>query len=148
MRRVSLIVSSPSSLSSARPRARIPVPASSTIISPSARTSTQLVLPPYRIVAGPGTGSEPRTPPNFIRAGIAIASREDFPTCPREQLGDGPTTILIILNNDDAWHHHTALRRVFSATSLGILSGELTAQRTVEKIRTFAPPAFRNGATG
>src|SRR6266480_5717169 len=74
MRSVSLIVSGPSSFSSARPRARIPVPASSTIISPSARTSTQLVLPPYRIVPGPGTGSEPRTPHSFIRGGTEPSS--------------------------------------------------------------------------
>jgi hypothetical protein len=32
------------------------------MISPSARTSTQLVLPPYRTVPGPGVGIEPRTP--------------------------------------------------------------------------------------
>src|SRR6478736_1073116 len=124
MRRVSLIVSGPSSFSSARPRPRIPVPASSTIISPSARTSTQLVLPPYRIVVGPGTGSEPRTPHNFIRGGtepsssgevvargrcgIAIGGLKDFPICQGKQLSEAPTTLFIILNDQYAWHQHAA----------------------------------------
>src|SRR6266542_1509585 len=40
------------------------------IISPSARTSTQLVFPPYRTVLFPGTGIEPRTPQNLICAEI------------------------------------------------------------------------------
>src|SRR5207237_613432 len=52
-----------------RPSDRIPVPASRIIISLSARNSTQVVLPPYRRVPGPGTGIDPRTPQNFRRAG-------------------------------------------------------------------------------
>src|SRR6266487_2622274 len=36
-------------------------------ISPAARTSTQEVLPPYRIVVGPGVGIDPRTPQNLTR---------------------------------------------------------------------------------
>src|SRR5579864_6670710 len=55
----------PNSSSRARPSSRIPEPASRTISSPSERTSTQLVLPPYRTVPGPGTGIEPRTPHSF-----------------------------------------------------------------------------------
>ena len=61
----------PNSLSKATPSGRIPEPASSTIISPSARTSTQVVLPPKRRVPEPGTAMEPRVPQNLIRAGDA-----------------------------------------------------------------------------
>ena len=57
------------SSSKARPSGRMPEPASSTTISPSARTSRQVVLPPYRSVPGPGTAIEPRVPQNLIRTG-------------------------------------------------------------------------------
>ncbi len=41
----------------------MPVPASSTTIAPDGvRTSTQLVLPPYRTVDAPGVDREPRQP--------------------------------------------------------------------------------------
>src|SRR5262249_44635073 len=46
------------------PSARSPEPASRMIRLPPARTSTQGVLPPYRRVAAPGAGTEPRTPQN------------------------------------------------------------------------------------
>ena len=38
-------------------------------------------------------------PESEFHSGIAIGGLKDFPICPREQLGDGPTTILIILND-------------------------------------------------
>src|SRR6266481_168074 len=57
------------SSSKARPSGRMPEPASSTTISPSARTSTHVVFPPYRSVPGPGTAIEPRVPQNLIRTG-------------------------------------------------------------------------------
>src|SRR5258708_3282518 len=48
------------------PSLRMPVPASTTTRVPeSERTSTHDVLPPYRSVFRPGTGSEPRTPQNL-----------------------------------------------------------------------------------
>jgi hypothetical protein len=48
------------------PSRRRPVPASMMIGSPPrGRTSTQDVFPPYRLVARPGTGMEPRTPQNL-----------------------------------------------------------------------------------
>src|SRR5881227_2370428 len=62
IRIASRIGSEPNSRCNDWPRSRIPEPASRTMISPSARTSTQLVLPPYRTVPGPGVGIEPRTP--------------------------------------------------------------------------------------
>jgi len=43
-----------------------PVPASSTMRSSPARTSTQLVLPPTTVVCGPGDAMLPRTPQNRI----------------------------------------------------------------------------------
>src|SRR5215813_2986095 len=46
------------------PSARRPDPASRMMRLPPARTSTQGVLPPYRRVAAPGAGTEPRTPQN------------------------------------------------------------------------------------
>src|SRR5215470_11405164 len=46
------------------PSGRSPDPASRTIRRPPARTSTQGVLPPYRRVAAPGAGTDPRTPQN------------------------------------------------------------------------------------
>jgi len=54
----------------------------------------------------------------------AIGGLKDFPICPREQLGDRPTTILVILNDQYAWHHHTAdfIGPSFGAISRGILS--------------------------
>src|SRR5438876_1215099 len=56
-------MSTRSSCPSERPSAAIPVPASSTTRLPSrVRTDTQLVLPPYLVVAGPAVGSEPLTP--------------------------------------------------------------------------------------
>src|SRR6266508_6173168 len=44
------------------PSSRIPVPASKTRISLPHRTSTHDVLPPYRVVRGPGVAMEPRVP--------------------------------------------------------------------------------------
>src|SRR5215813_455014 len=46
------------------PSARRPDPASRMMRLPPARTSTQGVLPPYRRVAAPGAGTDPRTPQN------------------------------------------------------------------------------------
>jgi hypothetical protein len=62
-------------------------------------------------------------PDSEFHSGIAICGLKDFPICPGKQLGDGPTTILIILNDQYAWHQHTAgsIRRAFSAISRGIL---------------------------
>src|SRR5205814_4941148 len=67
MSKLRLIGRDPNSFSRARPSSRIPDPASSTMSSPSARTSAQVVLPPYRTVVAPGTGIEPRTPHSFSR---------------------------------------------------------------------------------
>ena len=41
-------------------------------------------------------------------SGIAIGGLKDFPICPREQLGYGPAAILIILNDQYAWHQGSA----------------------------------------
>src|SRR5215468_4433182 len=49
---------------SCSPSARRPDPASRTIRRLPARTSTQGVFPPYRRVAAPGAGIDPRTPQN------------------------------------------------------------------------------------
>src|SRR5437870_6419534 len=68
----------PNSFSKARPSDRMPVPASRTMISPSARSSTQVVLPPYRMVAGPGIGIAPRTPQSFRRAEDAGTVAMDY----------------------------------------------------------------------
>src|SRR5215468_9087049 len=46
------------------PSARSPDPASRMMRPRPARTSTQGVLPPYRRVAAPGAGTDPRTPQN------------------------------------------------------------------------------------
>src|SRR6187402_1840871 len=57
------------------PSRRSPVPASMMIgNSPRGRISTHDVLPPYRHVACPGTGIEPRTPQNrtFMRRADAL----------------------------------------------------------------------------
>ena len=47
----------------ARPSSRIPVPASKIRMSCPDRSSTQAVLPPYSVVAGPGAAIEPRVSP-------------------------------------------------------------------------------------
>src|SRR5690348_2854979 len=63
------------SLASAKPRLRMPVPASRASSEPSERvTPTQEVLPPYRMVSGPGDGIEPRVPQSltFISAARAV----------------------------------------------------------------------------
>src|SRR5437867_3919601 len=89
----------PNSLSRAMPSERMPVPASNTIISLSARTSTQEVLPPYRMVPGPGTGIDPRTPQNFRRAG-------------------GDETVAMD-ERAESWHVSSAKPRVFDAGNAG-----------------------------
>jgi hypothetical protein len=56
---------------SARPNSRIPVPASRRTSDPlGVRTSMDGVLPPYRTVADPGVGIEPRVPQNRNRKDI------------------------------------------------------------------------------
>jgi hypothetical protein len=55
----------------ARPSSRMPVPASSTTSEPlGVRTSMDGVLPPYRTVADPGVGIEPRVPQKRSRKDI------------------------------------------------------------------------------
>ncbi len=62
------------SAASCSPSGRMPVPASRISSSPLAvSTEMQVVLPPYRTVDGPGTGSEPRVPQNLMI--IALQSR-------------------------------------------------------------------------
>ena len=47
-------------------------------------------------------------PDSEFHSGIAICSLKDFPIRPGKQLDEGPTTVFIILNNQYAWHQHTA----------------------------------------
>src|SRR5690349_1864452 len=55
----------------ARPSSRIPVPASRTTRAPlGVRTSIDGVFPPYRTVADPGVGIEPRVPQKRSRKDI------------------------------------------------------------------------------
>src|SRR6266403_2990127 len=97
MSKLRLIGHDPNSFSRTRPSSRIPDPASSTMSSPSARTSTQVVLPPYRTVAGPGTGIEPRTPHSFSRvddsdaADIGNRHRVCHATAPKPRVFAAPS---------------------------------------------------------
>src|SRR5439155_14055257 len=43
-------------------------------------------------------------PESEFHSGIAICGLNNFPICPREQLGNGPAAILVILNDQYAWH--------------------------------------------
>src|SRR5512133_91483 len=55
----------------ARPSSRMPVPASSNTSDPlGVRTSIDGVFPPYRTVAGPGLGIDPRVPQKRRRKDI------------------------------------------------------------------------------
>ncbi len=66
-------------LASSLPRFRIPVPASKMMTRPESAsgksTETHGVLPPYRAVAGPGVGIEPRAPQIVARSVISPCSR-------------------------------------------------------------------------
>ena len=59
----------PNSSRRALPSWLIPEPASITMISPPILNSYHEVLPPYRMVSGPGVGIEPRTPQNLKKDG-------------------------------------------------------------------------------
>src|SRR6266581_379423 len=97
MSKLRLIGRDPNSFSRARPSSRIPDPASSTMSSPSARTSAQVVLPPYRTVVAPGTGIEPRTPHSFSRvddsdaADIGNQHRVCHATAPKPRVFAAPS---------------------------------------------------------
>src|SRR5215207_6844388 len=76
---------------SARPSSRMPVPASRMISQPSAvRSSMHGVLPPYRTVACPGVGTEPRVPQKVSVRLIALRSHANLgPLLQRIPVGDG-----------------------------------------------------------
>src|SRR5439155_16900953 len=89
IRIASRIGSEPNSRWSDWPRSLIPDPASRMMISPSARTSTQLVLPPMRTVTGPGVGIEPRTPQKITLVLEALTLLiEDWIDCDTQTMTD------------------------------------------------------------
>src|SRR5215831_87426 len=74
---------------SVRPSSRIPVPASKMRMSGPHRTSTHAVLPPKRLVRGPGAGIEPRVPQKVVLIGARVVAALAEPALDqREELVD------------------------------------------------------------